>query len=75
MGNDISKLAKCICSPPKAPKFRLLSFRSGVRNDNRPHSLLRILLAGRSPSADGLAQPFQQAFELGLAMLHPRHAL
>ena len=27
------------------------------------------------PSADGLAQSFQQPFELGLAMLHPSHAV
>ena len=32
-------------------------------------------LAGLDPSANGLAQSFQQAFELGLAMLHPRHAV
>ena len=32
-------------------------------------------LAGRRPSGDGLAQAFQQSFELGLAILHPRHAL
>ena len=32
-------------------------------------------LASRSPSGDGLAQAFQQAFELGLAMLHPPHAV
>ena len=34
-----------------------------------------IALAGRRPSADGLAQSFQQPSEMRLAMLHPRHAI
>ena len=32
-------------------------------------------LAAAGPHGDGLAQSFQKPFQLGLAMLHPRHAL
>ena len=43
--------------------------------DGAVHILLGPALAGFDPPGDGLAQSFQQPFEFGLAMLHPRHAL
>ena len=69
----------CISSPiPDSgfPFFHPSNERSGWETTaSHTGCKPRSSLAGLDPPGDGLAQSFQQSFQFGLAMLHPRHAL
>ena len=65
----LSRIASCAMQGGRELPWEVTCRGRGGRNRHGNS------LAGRDPSGDGLAQSFQQAFQLGLAMLHPAHAV